>query len=65
LYEITNCTLEEGDYRLSCKAGLYSSGWGGGSITINGVQYCEEFGGGSRAFEFTIEAEVEDDSLKK
>ena len=33
-------------FRLTCKEATSGDGWGGAFITINGVNYCEDFLGG-------------------
>ena len=41
-FEITDCQLAGGDYTLRC-IDSYGDGWHGGSVTINGIQYCDDF----------------------
>lgn len=41
-YDSVGCVITDGDYTLRC-IDSYGDGWHGGSVTIEGNQYCQDF----------------------
>lgn len=42
IYDQVGCVISDGDYTLKC-IDSYGDGWHGGSVTIRGHQYCQDF----------------------